>query len=205
MDREGRVVGGEVGIGKCSGELGGLEVAVVDLDRVTRAEVGSEDVAGGGGVDDRETRVRRACGTVVDDDLRDRVRGAEFAVPSGDGAVEGREEEGGLGSVGQNHSGGSGSRDGAGGQSCGGGETGGRRDDDLKRDGSGGWDDVVEAGSLGADPPGGTGRDGPRIDEVCIGGDGWDGAVGDDVFYTVRAGGLGDCRDGCETTKDDRS
>src|SRR6185437_15290305 len=41
------VVGRQGGVGERTGELGGLEVLVVDLDRIGGAEVGRDEVAGG--------------------------------------------------------------------------------------------------------------------------------------------------------------
>src|SRR6202012_3682150 len=84
-----RVAGGQVGIGEGARERGGLEGLVVDLNLVGGAEVGREDVAGGGvGVEDGEAGIGGPGRAVVDGDERDGEVHAERRIPSGDGAVE---------------------------------------------------------------------------------------------------------------------
>ena len=90
-------------------ELGLGEVAVVDLDRVGRAEVGGEKKGAGGVGHDGQASVDGADRAVVDDgqgdgDGRGLLR--LLAVPSGDEAVERGEDEGCLKAVGEDVAGG---------------------------------------------------------------------------------------------------
>src|ERR1035438_877797 len=74
-------------------ECGGFEGAVVDLDFIGGAKVGSQDIVRGRGIENRQPWVRSASGTVIDRNLRDRVQGSEQTVPSGDGSIKSGEQE----------------------------------------------------------------------------------------------------------------
>ena len=89
--------------------------------------------------------------------------GAEGGVPARDGAVEGGEEEGGLGVVGEKHPGGCGGADGAGRLTDRSADVGEGGNDDFAGNCRCGLYDVVEAGSFGADPPGSAGGHGPGL------------------------------------------
>jgi hypothetical protein len=100
MDREGSVVGRKVRVSKVAGELGDGEVAVVDLNVSTCAEVGGEDKRPGGVGEERHVGVIGVSCAVVDGNLRDAVGGPEGAVPAADGAVKGGKEKGSSSTVG---------------------------------------------------------------------------------------------------------